>query len=365
MNLLENNITDILIQNYDISIGHVNSVTDMDIYALNDGIVATMPLRPNNITHCAVIAEWQESVLYAPNTFWRHQNKIYVLLYSPGTVSVFPPTGSIKANMILDDNHVWKYICDVDYVVSNDYIVPKKTSEIVKRGSISAIDIIKNSNHPLSTYTNFYTHSQHLSGKNIIFTVENDQNTLLISDILIQDGGLNYKKDDLFVLTNKYHKAEDNATIDLYIDATGSVKLSGFTNGQNYEYMDIIIIGDGQGATISYTSVAGVLTNVSIASGGAGYTWAKAIILNSERYIIGNVNIEPLNGYNSDLIRHIGPNKYIIATSFKLDKEINYYGIHRKKTADNKFVFFDNIYIIDEFVPEEDEEVIVKLLLGN
>ena len=31
---------------------------------------------------------------------------------------------------------------------------------------------------------------------------------------------------------------------------------------------------------------------------------------------------------------------------FKTDKEINYYGIHRKRTLNNKFIFFDNIYFI-------------------
>lgn len=364
MNLLENDITNILIQNYDISIGHTSSIADMDIHALNEGIVATNTLRANNITHCTIIPEWKESLIYSPNTFWRHQNKIYVLLYSPGSVSVFPPTGSIRSNMILDDNHVWKYICDVDYVASNDYVVPKHITEIVKRGTVSSVNIIKNSNHKLETYTGFYAQNNYLSGQNIVFVVENDQNTFLISDILIQDGGGNYKKDDIFVLTDKNHKVEDAATINLYIE-NGSVKLADFTNGQNYEYLDILIIGDGEGAQATYTAVAGVLTNVSISNGGTGYTWAKAIILNSERYVIGNINIEPLNGYNSDLIRHIGPNKYIITTTFKLGKEINYYGIHRKKSADNKFVFFDNIYIIDEFVPESDEEVTVKLLLGN
>jgi hypothetical protein len=58
----------------------------------------------------------------------------------------------------------------------------------------------------------------------------------------------------------------------------------------------------------------------------------------------------------------------LIATSIKnakTDQEINYYGIHRKRTLNNKFIFFDNIYFIDEFVPEADEEVTVRLLLGN
>lgn len=364
MNLLENDITNIIVQNYDISIGYSNTIAEIDVHKLNDGIVATNNISPNNITHCTSIPAWQDGIIYSSNTFWRNDNKIYVLLYSPGTISVYPPTGNIKANMILDDNHVWKYICDVDYIVSGNYIVPKKTGEIIKRGTISAVEIIKNSNHAISTFNTFTLNTAFMSGKNVLFAVEQDQNTLLVSDILIQDGGLNYTNNDIFILTDTVQNEADQAFVDVYVE-NGVVKLESFTNGQNYSYLDIIIIGDGEGATVSFSSVAGVLTNVAIASSGSGYTWAKAIVLNSERYVIGNIKIEPLNGYNADLVRHIGPNKYIISTTFTTDKAINYYGIHRKKTTDNKFIFFDNIYIIDEFTPIANEVVTVKLLLGN
>lgn len=364
MNLLENDIHDILIKNYDISIGYCTETEEIDVHLLNDGIVATQSLRANNITHCSIIPEWQESGIYNSHTFWRHEDNIYVLLYSPGTASVYPPTGQLKANMILDDNHVWKFVCEVDYVVHDDYVVPKPVKEIIKRGTIASVNIIANSNHAINTYTAFNINNTFMSGTGVVFAVENDQNTLLVNDILIQDGGYNYRDDDLFILTDRIHESSDHAIVDVYVE-DGKVKLASFTNGENYSYLDIIILGDGEGASVAFSAVAGVLTNVAISNGGTNYTWAKAIVLNSERYVIGTIKTEPLNGFNADLVRHIGPNKYIISTTFKANQEINYYGIHRKRTDNNKFVFFDNIYFIDEFLPDEDEDITVRLLLGN
>ena len=123
MNLLENDIKNIIMQNYDVSIGHCNETSEIDVHQLNDGIVATQNIRANNITHCSIIPEWQENIIYMANTFWRYESSIYVLLYSPGTISIYPPSGKLKANTILDDNHVWKYVCDINYIVKGDYVV--------------------------------------------------------------------------------------------------------------------------------------------------------------------------------------------------------------------------------------------------
>jgi hypothetical protein len=103
-------------------------------------------------------------------------------------------------------------------------------------------------------------------------------------------------------------------------------QLNSFTNGQNYTYLDIIIIGDGSGSVATFNTVAGVLTSVNI-SEGTNYTWAKAIVVNSEKYIVSRLTIEPLNGYNCDLSTHVGPNKYIIEAEFNnVSSEINFYG---------------------------------------
>ena len=124
----------------------------------------------------------------------------------------------------------------------------------------------------------------------------------------------------------------------------------------------MIVIGDGNGASVNYTMIAGVLTNVIITP-GSNYTWAKAIIVNSEKYIISRLYTEPLNGYNCDLETHLGPNKYIIETEFNnITDEINFYGLHKKK-KENKYVQFEYLFPMSEFVPLIDEIVKTRIIL--
>lgn len=362
MNLLENDITKTIIDNYDISIGYVGDTSDINVKKLNDGIVKTISPSLNSIKRCSEIKLWSLDSVFVANTFYRNEDKIYVCLYSLGTTSLYAPTGNLIDNIILDDNYVWRYIADVQSVVYKNYVIPSFNQEIIKKGCISGVNIIKNSNNQITSYASFNINNSYLSGDGLEFVVENDQNTLVANEILIQKGGTNYLSTDVIVITDTPHLLADTAEINVDVDSEGKVVLSSFTNGQNYDYVDIFIIGDGSGAEVSFTMLAGVITNVNI-TGGSGYTWAQAIIVNSEVYMIGLPNIEPLNGYNSDFVRHIGPNKYILESKFTTTEEINFYGIHRK-SSDNKYVYFDNIYFVDTFTPLTDEEITLNIVLG-
>lgn len=362
MNLLENDITQVIIDNYDLSVGHVGN-TDLNIKSINDGIVATQNIRPDDIRYCSDIKSWTTNSYYLENTFCKVDNKIYVCLYAPVNQSFIAPTGNTLFNQILDDNYVWRYVADVEYVVYKDFIQYKQPYiDIVKKGSIQNIIITHKSEHLASEYEKFVLQTQYSSGTGVDFVVENDQVTDLPSDVLIQNGGSSYEFTDIFVLTDTVQNLDEVAEINVFVE-DGVVKLESFTNGENYSDIDIIIIGDGTGAEVNYSLFAGVLTNVSI-DGGSDYTWAKVIILNSNKYIIGNITLEPLNGYNADLKRHIGANKYVISATFEnLQSEINFYGIHRK-TNDDRYKHMDNMYLIDEFMPEENEIINLKIVLG-
>lgn len=365
MNLLENDLTDIFVKTYDVSIGYIDSSKDISISDMNNGIVATNPITKDKIAHVAEVENWSENEVLLKNKFYKNENRIYICLYTPGTPSIIPPSGNLQSNIILDDNYVWRYIVDVQHEIDDKYIIPEISTfkESIRKGTVSSIKILYNSGNQITNYAGFFADYSHTNGTGLNFVVENNQSTLLVSDILVQNGGTGYSHGDIISITDTQHNLEDAAEVNVYVE-NGQVKLSSFTNGSNYNYMDIIIIGDGEGAQVTFSTIAGVLTNVNV-NGGSGYTWAKAIVLNSEVYLIAELEVEPLNGYNSDLVRHLGPNKYIISSTFKVDKEINYYGIHRKKTDAEKYIFFDNLYIIDEFIPEPDEEVTVRLLLGN
>lgn len=361
VNLLENDITQTIIDNYDVSIGRVG--TDINVKTINDGIIQTVSISHSDIKYCSEIKDWVANATCIENSFYKTNNKIYVCLYAPNNISFVEPSGNSLFNQILDDNYVWRYVADVKYIVDGDYIQYEQTyNDIVKKGMIQKINIFDKSEHLSTSYETFALNQSYMSGEGLSFVVESDQVTAIPSDILIQNGGENYKMEDIFVVTDKEHNVLDMASVNVYVE-NGEVKLESFTNGQNYDYIDIKIIGDGVGAEATYTLFAGVLTSVDIV-GGSGYTWAKAIIINSEKYIIGNTTIEPLNGYNSDLKRHIGNNKYIISCRFEnINQEINFYGIHRK-TEDDRYKHFDNFYMIDEFVPELDEILKLKIALG-
>lgn len=361
MKLLKNDITSLIVNNYSLSVGYASSGNTSTQETLSNGIIKTYDLTPNNIKHIAQITMWTKGSVLQPDTYYQSNNRVYICLYSPKIPSSIAPSGNLQTNIILDDNYVWRYVCDIDYVVNGEYVVLKQMTDNVKKGCVSGIYIIKNSNNLVSDFKNgFFLNTSNVSGNGLSYVVENNQNTNLVSDILVQNGGSGYKLNDVFVLTDKNQSPSDYATVTLTIE-NGSVKLSSFTNGQNYDYLDIIIVGDGSGATVSFNTVAGVLTNVTIPNGGSNYTWAKAIIVNSNKYVIGLLDIEPLNGYSSDFYS----DKYVIEYSSKdINSEINYYGLHRKVTDNNKYKNFEDVCYIDAFTPTSDEIVILQMILG-
>lgn len=369
MKLLEfNEIKEIFSDNYSISVGYISPDSELNSKNLNDGIVATAALTIDKIKHVSSIPLWQLNSNHTKGSFYRNLNKIYVCLYAPSNISLYEPTGSSLSNIILDDNYVWRYICDVDQYLFEDYVTLNKSTfiERVKKGCASSCDIIVNSGHQITDFASLYSVGSYSSGTGLDYVVENDQNTLMISDVLIQNGGEGYTNSDYLVITDIQHLLSDNATVDVYVE-DGKVKLSSFTNGQNYTYLDIIILGDGTGSVATYNTVAGVLTSVTV-SEGSGYTWAKAIVVNSEKHLVVKLNIEPLNGYNADLFHHVGPNKYIIETEFNnISDEINFYALHRNKQIINgisKYVHFEYFYTMTSFVPLSTETVKTRIILG-
>lgn len=363
MNLFENDLTQIIVDNYAMSVGYIQNTTGFTIGTLNAGIKKTYNISTNNVSRASLINPWKSNTVHQETVLYTNDSRVYVCLYSPGSISVYPPTGNTKTNVIMDDNYVWRYITDIDYVVDGNYVAVKSQDEIIKKGSIANIKIIQNSGSQVSNYNNkFYINSSYMSGQNLKYVVEVNQNTHVISDILVQDGGTSYNSSDIFVMTDTSHLSSDNIEIVTEI-VNGSVHLVSYTNGQNYSYLDIVIIGDGTGASAQFTNVAGVLTSLTI-TGGSNYTWAKAIVINSEHYIIGKVDIEPYNGYNADQSRVVGPNKYIINVSFNSTDTLNFYGLHKKVSDSNKYILFDNLYIVPEFTPLQNETIKLKLIVG-
>ena len=366
MKLLEHNLLSTFTEKYDISIGYVNE-DELNIVSLNSGIIDTKSIAEYEIAHCCEVTEYSSNIVYSPNTFIRNDNKVYVCLFAPDNVSIYAPTGNVLYNQLMDDNYVWRYICEVKEIIHRDYITLESEPEIIRRGAVQAVEILLSSGHSVTDFDEYALNPIYMSGTGIDFQVENSQINFTIECVLIQNGGTAYSYNDMFVITDKIHHATDlsaYAEVNVYVE-DGEVKLDSFTNGYGYTDLEIMIIGDGTGAELNYSTFGGLLTTVTVAESGSGYTWAKAIVLNSDKYVIGQLYIEPLNGYNCDLSRHLGPNKYIISKDFTgITSEINFYGIH-EKVNDLRYKFFDHMYLIESFLPLEEEKINIKLVVGQ
>ena len=75
MNLLENDITQSLIDNYDVSIGYVGT-NDVNVKTINSGIVQTVPITPFDIKYCSEINDWVTGTNCVENNFYKTDNKI-------------------------------------------------------------------------------------------------------------------------------------------------------------------------------------------------------------------------------------------------------------------------------------------------
>lgn len=357
MKLTSLNLTAQIIESLQMSVGYSETQKLIDI---NTGILDTKILTLSDVKHVAEIESYQLDTLLNENTPYVVDGSIYMCLSAPDHISLIKPTQKLFSNIILDDLYVWRYICDVDEQFGNYSTIKLPELEIIKRGSIRKANILQNSNHSLSSYPVPVIHENNLSGFDAEFVIDTDPDTNIITSVLVQNGGEDYDDTDLLVITNNQHTGT-HAEINLSIN-NGQVDINSFTNGTGYSYLDIIVIGDGTGCELGFNTAAGILTDVNIVSAGQGYTWAKAIIVNSSKYIICNIVTEPLNSYNSDLHLNLKVNKYLIQKSFETSGLINFYGVHTKKEP-NKLIDFD-AYFVQEFELSENEKMNIQIVLG-
>ena len=105
MNLLENDLTDMFVSTYDVSIGYIDSSKDITIADMNNGIIGTNAITKDKIAHVSEVEDWSENNVLLKNKFYKNENRIYVCLYTPGTPSIIAPGGNLQSNIILDDNY--------------------------------------------------------------------------------------------------------------------------------------------------------------------------------------------------------------------------------------------------------------------
>lgn len=226
------------------------------------------------------------------------EDNLYICISNNnGAISKVAPSGTLLNNIIKSDGYVWVYIGKVN---SNEvdqetpYIsIPKSIYTTKEIGSIARVKDL------VSTTNNFDERPKYKilgSGTNAIFDISLDD-VGNISYISCTNGGFGYSTNDVIAISDNFDGI--GAEVNLKV-VDGSIEIEDFTSGQNYTECTILVIGDGNDAVVSPTTLNGQLTNVTIEDKGTNYTWAKAFVFSSDRAILSSLELMPMNGKATD-----------------------------------------------------------------
>lgn len=94
------------------------------------------------------------------------------------------------------------------------------------------------------------------------------------------------------------------------ISYTGGVNAgTGYANGAV-----LVIIGDGTGAAGTVTASGGLVTGVTITTGGTGYTWANAYIIPGTAGAVAKAIMAPHLGHGANIVTELSANTIIVST---------------------------------------------------
>ena len=244
------------------------------------------------------------------------ENVYICLSNNNGAVSTTAPNGTLLNNIIKSDGYVWAYIgklneVDIGSSITKYITIPISAYSTNEIGSIARIKKIQ------STTTNFVNPPKYKivssTGTNAIFDISLDDNSD-ISYIACANGGFGYKDQDFIAISDNFDGT--GAEVNLKI-TDGAIELIDFTNGLGYTECTILVVGDGTGADLDFSTLNGSLTDVTVQNGGTGYTWAKAFVFSSDSAIIAPLQLLPLNGKATD------PSILLRANTWRISKSID------------------------------------------
>lgn len=245
-------------------------------------------------------------------------DRVYICLSNNnGAISTSAPSGSLLNNIIKSDGYVWAYVGklndkDIGTSLSKYITIPSSEYSSNEIGCIARINDVK------STTTNFDNNPVYKvisqTGTNAIFDILLDE-LGNISYISCANGGFGYRENDFLVISDNFDGI--GAEVNLKINQSGGVELVDFTNGTGYNDCSILVIGDGTGAQLEYATLNGSITDVSVQKSGNGYTWAKAFVFSSDRAIIANLQLLPMNG------KATNPSILLRANTWRIKKSID------------------------------------------
>ncbi len=279
-------------------------------------------------------------------------NKIYKCINNKNnSLSLVEPDGSSTELINLTDGYVWKYMgevnsLDIDNFVTSEFIPVefKSYSDIrdssgsstrqwlvqqaAKNGQISTFEIMGTVGDLIENPVVIIYKDKNASIKEEIpaanaFVPENYHGAVL-EQVLVGNPGENYTKDCIAIIREEsapgsgaYINDSTSNNVNKITITNGSItEIRPANNGNGYNAVKIIIVGDGTGATATGTIAGGSISVINVTNGGLDYTWARAYVIpcistNSGGGAIANAIMAPRNGHGHNMAKELGSNALI------------------------------------------------------
>lgn len=241
-------------------------------------------------------------------------NNIYKCLdNNNGGQSTAKPTGKSINNLVLTaDGYVWKFMGEVtsdtfvtdthipvEYKFFDDGSVQYLVQNNAKKGSVSAFNI-------LSQTGTFVTPSTSVVGDGTglaVHAVKDGSDH--IRQVIVDTEGQDYTT-DTYVTVKESSAVGSGATVHATIVGGVITGITVDTGGTGYTSNPlVIIVGDGSGATATSVRTGNVVSSFTIGSGGTGYTWAKIFVIAGSVGAVAKAIMAPANGHGSNILSEL------------------------------------------------------------
>lgn len=265
-------------------------------------------------------------------------NRVYICIQNNnGGLSTVKPTSDSLFHVKLSDGYVWRYIFTVHNDDMLDYIKVYDNERFSINGVIAKL---KDNDFTDITFTKkpeYEIITDGGSGCEIIFDYDEGK----VTNAYVSNGGNTYNENDVVLFTDD--SSGNGASIEVAI-VDGVIEIVSHEAGGNFNDVNIFVIGDGVGASITSNVVDGSLTEPVLVSGGMDYTHAKVIITGSKNSIIKNVTMESINGFGYNQVEDFKCDLLVSKTvKVKADTDINYVLLH--KTPKNNEI--PSLYVLN------------------
>jgi len=362
MSLLLNSI----LQNNEMQlcVGHTEIDTDTD-FELYDKVTFTQPVSVFDKHFVVAKNTWVTDTALnqfpSDDSHYLVNNKVYLCVQNNnGVISTVEPAGTSIFNFETTDGYVWRYLFTME---TDEHINHIRVSTNIDKPSVKNA-IARAFDYDLSAVafnTKPIVSAVSESGTGAV--IEFDYAGTAVTGLKVTTGGSYYNPTDYILVSED--AAGDGATID-YSIVGGSIVINSFTPGGNYVEPTVHVVGDGSGATISSTVVAGSFDTITVTTSGADYTWAELVIAPSVNSYVSTIVLETPNGFGYSPRIDISNSSLMVAKTFTVvaDSHINFIMI-TSKTNTNEYPHIYTVNNINNKILSNNSDNLVQVIIDE